>query len=471
MHKRRITLGEDRALLAVQEIIGQWNDYQDFAGLFNSLMGCNQLTNRDLERQLASALGRKSYSYVSLGGYRNGAQQPPYRFIEDLLSAQPNPLHLDTQAHRIPLFTKAGLVEVTPETIAVFNCDVLMRAQQRLEKNEVTWSQVVHKLLDFHMQGGRRSFPDIAGELAHQAPESQLPAPLLTNIVNGRSNAAPAQRQAIYSYLGLDKQQAVMLDGYYGRERLMTACVAPKDEGRRSPFNAKLDEILTKLSAQKISSVQIAERSRDPASGVLRIHRPYLTQWRNTITPTLFNMRVLIEVLNAYAKEGIACTEMDVQELVELSPYTQQQLNNTSHDVIANIRRGTPIKDVLKAIRNASDIGMSVDDIFRIDIPSAQPAVRITANDVERWENKEAATPNETQVRELLRRYNFVLALKGNPTLHDSQIDRVASWNLDNTLEQWEGKTPEQRHAAMKPRNWRELIKPDVEPRTGGRWK
>ena len=130
---------------AVNGVMSKWNDqkkYETFGQFFNDLLKANDnMSARELALALTKKLPRK-YGHSTPQNLRDGTAQPTYQFIIDLLDT--NVLNLDPHRiqpardgrpagdQRIALFTKAELIEVTPESIQEFNLDVMAGVQDHL---------------------------------------------------------------------------------------------------------------------------------------------------------------------------------------------------------------------------------------------------------------------------------------------------------------------------------------------------
>ena len=123
-------------------------------------MNANGMSTRLFAGQYAEATGKR----IDVKTLRVGQLRPSYQFVEDV--ADHSLLSLSDASRpgsdqRAALFAVAGLIEVTPESTRQWNHDVLADWQRRRERqastSQPTWSELIHKLLDFQTQGWRWS--------------------------------------------------------------------------------------------------------------------------------------------------------------------------------------------------------------------------------------------------------------------------------------------------------------------------
>ena len=112
----------------------------------------------------------------------------------------------------------------------------------------------------------------------------------------------------------------------------------------------------------------------------------------------------------------------DVAALIRSAGFTPEDLNATSHNLIAGIDDRTRIKPLLAALRNAADIAVAVP---AIPVAPGKPS----RASIHLWEaeGKGGNYPTGGQVRDLLGLYNEILATRGLAILTPDEIDQVVA--------------------------------------------
>lgn len=160
----------------VNGVMDASQSYLDFAHLFSALLTANDISHQSFAQSYSQATGQR-LSTSLVGDISHGERQPTYAFasrIADhslLLSLNSEKMRPGGQ-HRMALFSAAGLIEVTPDSIRHWNEEVLANWQRQpmLSRAQapLTWRELMGKLLSFHCQGGRLSQWDIAAAMNAQ---------------------------------------------------------------------------------------------------------------------------------------------------------------------------------------------------------------------------------------------------------------------------------------------------------------
>lgn len=414
--------------------MSHWQTYPDFAHLLTALLNANSISPRSLAKEYDRATGRY-ISHTKLESIAAGFIQPPYQVIADiadhaLLSLDPTLLTTSNNAHspgnyRSALFASAGLIEVSPESIAHWNEEVIagwQRRQSQPGRTPLTWQELMKKLIEFHLQGERLHYDDIAlAANAHLDPARPLTGLRLNRMLNGSHTASERERAALATVAGLSAAQVQFIEDALENGTLQLA-----QKKNISPFASRLGELLDRLSECKITQQQLSFRSIPEGQSEPLVSASTLSTWRNgRAGPTLATMRGLIRALE---RCGPVITQDDIEQLRSSSGFATRELLATTHDVIDAIDAGTRIKPLLAAIRNAADIDLPVTAIAdRCATANSNPSGSLPlVHKMQAWENESSPKiVSETELRELLNTYNVILRESGRPELIEEEIQRV----------------------------------------------
>ncbi len=444
----------------------RWQSYPSFGALLDDLMRANWLGNSELAR-LFTAQARRSPSQTTMSDYRRAELDPSYEFIDDLLAT--NALHLDPGRiraadgerpagdQRIALFAAAGLIEVTPDSVRQWNREVLA-GYSRLTDAHLpvagpSWGDLMAKLLSFHLQGGRKSLSQIAGEVRENAGGQLFTDPTRLRHLLDSNRVIPSEheRLALARYAGLDSAQIGDI------EARIDAGTMPLT-GRRHHTNISdaLNSILEKLAAQGISTIQLAALCNQQAvPGGAPIYQPDLSIWRHgKHLPTLEKLRVLAAGLQRFGASRLTnpVTSNEIERLVTAAGFSTRDLTDSTHEIIARIDDQSHIKKLLKALRTAADVALGYDDTARVHM----------------WETAGATYPTGEQVRELLRHYNGVIRQNGMAPLSDEEIEKVVRV-ADRDHTDWHQQSHAEKLKERKPRDRRRPPSPSLTGTTPGR--
>src|SRR5579864_3092634 len=421
----------------VNRVMDNWQSYPTFASLMDALLKANHnMFTTELAERYLEAIGpvpKPSTLMKTLQEVRGGRWAPTYSVVENLvrhnlLNLDPQKLHSDSGhaaagPHRIAMFSSAGFIEVTPQSIRVWNRDVLASfahaTQDRPMNERPTWKDLMRKLLAFHTQGGRLTWDDIASNARNMAGDSTLlPDARLRSLLCSKHIPTRQERLALAAALHLDDEQAAFIE--HGIE---SGQISVHKHAETSPFSKRLNKILIVLRANGITTTQLALQTRCPAHG-LGIDQSVISTWRSgNARPSLANLRALVTGLRRCEREGGGrlISDADIHSLIDASDFTSEQLMRTSHEVVADISADTSIKPLLAALRNSIDVSVTLDDI-----PVFAKGERLTGRMISVWESETMARyPTGPQVRALLRAYNKVIRNNNGTILGDDEIDRV----------------------------------------------
>ncbi len=347
-----------------------WRSYPDFAHFFDALLKANDVSVNAFAHQYSQGTGNEILQNA-LYRIRDGRNQPTYNFVADiadhgLLSLDHERLRPATETlpagdYRVALFASAGLIEVTPASIRQWNEEVLAAWQRRLNDSarpQLTWRQVMNKLLSFHSQGGRCPRENIATAIHNDSTSDH--SPTKARIVNllTQDSAVPSsmERLAVANAAGLTPSETELLESAIdGGMLLLTPAKSP------SVFSIRLTDILGRLKAAGISKHQLALRSVSPVESQSGISGAPLSAWAHrNVSPTQASLHALIRALEQCRdQEGRRLVQDDeIRQLVESAGFTPEELTATTHDIIAGINGTTRLKPLLSDLRNAADLNV-----------------------------------------------------------------------------------------------------------------
>ena len=434
-------LSPEQVRQKVDQIMDHWRSYHSFAPLLDALMDANGLGNPTLARQLTRQMGR-TLSKSSVRQFRCGEREPSYSFIEDLLAT--NVLKLDSHRirpavgeqpagnHRLALFSAAGLIEVTPASIRQWNQEVLSGFRRRIVSDSarppLRWGDLMTKLLSFHMQGGRRSYDDIANgcnvENTAVHLDSDCATPRLLQLLRNARTPSEGERRVLYHYAGLEEVQIAAIE-----DGIATGTIPLGFTRRRTAFAAALASILDKLRSHKIPLAELAHRSvRLHVPGGDAILQTNLSAWRHgREQPTLAKLRSLTAVLRQLGHEDSSgpVTPAEIDSLLAAGGFRPEQLTDTTHDIIARIDEQTLIKPLLRALQLAIDTSRPMEEVHQrgAELGHTMPSVDM----LRKWEESGLAFPTGEQVRNLLQIHNHMIRQNGFPSLSEEEIAKVVA--------------------------------------------
>ncbi|HVX13348.1 MAG TPA: hypothetical protein VHC22_19340 [Pirellulales bacterium] len=401
-----------------------WRSYPDFAHLFESLLQANQIGDTAYKAQFEKTTGQH-IAVKTIRNTRLGFQQPSYQFVSDLadhalLSLDPNRVQRPEGGspsgdHRVALFTAAGLIEVTPESIAHWNEEVIAGWQRKLQNQSANekpvWREIMLKLIEFQMQGSRCDLADIL-QAVYVPPDPNTPAfnlDRLNGILFGNSVPTPAERMGLARAVGLTDDQTSLIETAIDNGQLQLG-----KRIRKSSFSTLFDDLLSHLRENRITLQELSDRSI-PLGGDTPAFAPTtLSNWRTgRDRPSLSAFRGLVRVLERFQN---AVSPAAIEQLINASGFSSAELNDATHDIVARINGETRLKPLLASLRNASDL----------DVPLSQVQDRHSYKNLSSWELESVPdSPSQAHLLELLELYNSILREKGKQELSAEEIQRV----------------------------------------------
>jgi hypothetical protein len=405
--------------------MAKWQSYPDFAHLFDALLQANGISVNKFADIYRQATGKYSTT-ARMESIQEGRTQPSYELVTDiadhaLLSLDPTRLRPVGESgrgidYRIALFSAAGLIEVTPSTISQWNQDVMAGWQRRLAepaRQKPNWKELMYKLVDFHLQGGRWTIDNLADAANAEITSGSflLNAQRVNDLLTGGAVATDTERIALARAVGLSPEhihqiQTAVEDGTLPlRRRLHT-----------STFSTLLNDFLERLHSNHISVRELARRSVPVGQTEPTVHHATISGWkRGRGNPTLSPLRGLVCGLERCQR---LVTPSEISELVSAAGFTQEDLVATTHDIVNAIGDTTRLKPLLVKIRNAADL-----DVPTSILSDEGDGLAVLVKD---WENeRNANSPSPSQARELLGRYNRVLRDKGEQELDSQEIEKI----------------------------------------------
>lgn len=450
----------------VNRIMDDWRSYSDFAQFFAALLAANNLTDRRFAQQYFDATG----TYISASKVvqiRQGRFPPPYQLVAEiadhgLLSLDPDRTRPGGH-HRIALFSTAGLIEVTPDSIKQWNADVLagwQRHAQATTQPRTSWVRLINKLLSFHCQGGRWSRRDIA-EVAstYAGPGCRMDYQRIESILSAPdSSPSPAERLALEHVIGLDSAQINAIETAVENGTLQLG-----RRPRHSHFSAQLADILDRLRLAGITQTQLALRTTPLGGTEPELSQSTMSNWKTGRShPTQAALRVLAAALEQ-CRDRANCPLVsadDIRHLVSAAGFSLDELTATTHDIVAQIDGATRLKPLLSALRNAADLSVPLS---AIDSDTARGAGDCMAHLLHAWEwNGSGNLPTPDQVVEIASRYNRLLRAGGKTMLTDDELGRIVDVARRNRQEEQESGFL-QRALERHPPSSRRTISPDFD--------
>jgi transcriptional regulator with XRE-family HTH domain len=429
MAGNRRVLNKEAIREQVNRMIDSWQSYPDFAHFFSDLMDANKTPVRTFARQYAEATGRR----IDVAPLRIGQLRPSYQFILDL--ADHGLLSLSDASRpgsdqRVALFAVAGFIEVTPESIRQWNEEVLAGWQRRREQQPAnlrpTWSELMHKLLDFQTQGWRWRHEDIADVAnTHAKTEQMLNASRVKQLLSSVGTPSRAERMALAKVVDLTPAQSGVIESAVEDGTLPLG-----KKSLPSAFSTLFTGILARITAYGITQEQLALCAVSYSGNESPLGKSTISMWKNGKShPTLVSLRSLIRALEECHDQlhrPIISPE-EIQQLVLAAGFSVDDLTATTHDIIARIDDRTRLKPLLSELRNAADLSVPTSAVDRTEAQSRRAAEshRLISR-VKKWEREAAPeTPTPEQVRDLLKRYNRLLHVDGHEKLSASEIQKV----------------------------------------------
>jgi hypothetical protein len=225
--------------------------------------------------------------------------------------------------------------------------------------------------------------------------------------------------------VGLTHAQIEQIERAIDSESLpLTPYAAP------SAFATLLTDILGRLRQQGFNHPDIAYRTT-PIAGGDPVFRPgILSAWKNgKAQPTLESVRGLIRALGrCKGKDGRSLvSQSELESVVSHAGFTAFDIAATTHDIIARIDTATRIKPLLSALRNATDLNVTMAAIDELVAnPDNNVAMTSIVPRLKHWENEASPTyPTSDEVQTLLSYYNALLRHNGHVELAASEMDAV----------------------------------------------
>lgn len=441
--------------------MSRWQTYPDFAHLFDSLLQANQISDNQFRSQYEKTTGHrileKTIRYV-----RSGFQQPSYQFVSDLadhalLSLDPHRVQRPQAGsppggHRVALFAAAGLIEVTSESIDHWNEEVIAGWQRRLQSQSVTekpvWREIMLKLLEFHMQGGRCTQADIT-HAAHVPPDPNAPEfnlDRLRGILVGNSVPTSAERMGLARALGLNDDQIALIETAIENGQLE---IGPRI--RPSTFSRLFDDLASRLRDNGITLRDLSTRSVPLGGDTPAVAPTTLSNWRTGRSqPSLSAFRGMVRVLERFQN---TVSQSEIEQLIKASGFSPAELSATTHDIVAQINGETRLKPLLANLRNASDL----------DVPQSLVEGNHTYKNISSWESDALPDyPSQAHLLELLELYNSILRDKGQQELSVEEIQRVMTVG-ERDREEGVARGFMKRARDHKPPTARRTIRPDFD--------
>jgi ribosomal protein L12E/L44/L45/RPP1/RPP2 len=436
MAGKRQGLTKEEIRERVDEIMDAWQSYPDFASFFSDLLDATGTTVRAFAQQYTEATGRRTnVSFLRIGQLR-----PSYQFVSDianhaLLSLTPErlrPADEDHSAgdHRTALFTVAGLIEVTPESIRQWNQEVIGGWQRRCEQQprdfQPTWGDLMHKLLGFQTQGRRLNHEEVASLVsAHITTDCTINTSRLSQLLNNGGVPSRGERLALAELAGLTPAQSDVIESAVQEGNLPLGMKAAN-----SAFSTLFNTILARLAAYGITQEELSLSTVPPSASEPELQESAISMWKHAKSrPTLGSLRSLIHGLehcHDQLHRRLISSE-EVHQLVSAAGCSIDDLTATTHDIVARIDDRTRIKPLLSALRNAADLSVPTSAIDGTEAQSRRAAEsRRLVSRLKRWErDAEPETPTPEQARDLLTRYNRLLHANEQDKLSASEIQKV----------------------------------------------
>ncbi len=388
------------------------------------------MSTRLFAGQYAEATGKR----IDVKTLRVGQLRPSYQFVEDV--ADHSLLSLSDASRpgsdqRAALFAVAGLIEVTPESTRQWNHDVLADWQRRRERqassSQPTWSELIHKLLDFQTQGWRWRHEEVAAAANATKTGCNLTTMRVSNLLSGVCIPTQVERTALAEVVGLTPAQSAAIESAVEDKTLLLG-----KKPLPSAFSSLFTEILEKIATFGITQQQLVQSAVSYCGNEPALSKATISMWKNGKNkPTLASLRSLICTLEECRDQlyrPIVSPE-EIQQLVSAAGFSADDLTATTHDIIARIDETTRLKPLLSALRNAADLSVPPSAVDRAE---AQPDRTIGSHRlvsrVNKWESSCAPEiPKPEQLRGLLERYNRLLQANGQAQLSDAEIQKVVA--------------------------------------------
>jgi len=434
----------------VGAVMAQHETYQDFGTFFHALLQANDnMSSPGLAENLTEASPHK-YGRTAIESYRKSYHPPSYRFVKDVLDT--NALHFKevTPELRKLFFDKAHLTEVTAASADESNRKIMRRVETDLTLGKtLQWVDIMKELLAFHMQGDRMTVADIQKEAKTHVPqnvEGYILPRRLTNVLQKDTRATETERRALYRFLRLESPAIHLIETEVQDEKGKIKDTLIEIE--ETDFSRTLDAVLTRLKSaaeirhgplddgllqkapvkQQMDARQLEARSRQQAAlkGQVFVTASDLSDWRKgQKTPILNKVRALVRLFQSLVTHGSIVQQADVDNLTRFSPFSEADLHHTAHQMIGESdEQKTDIHALLKDIRGADGIDISMEGVVATIPPGSQ--VNLTLGQIKEFEKSARDSfPLPDPLRELMRRYDYILQKNGHPALDPDDIDKV----------------------------------------------
>lgn len=285
----------------------------------------------------------------------------------------------------------------------------------------------MNKLLSFQSQGGRRTHADFAQAASILSDSNQRIEESRVHALLSCPHTMPAstERMALARAAGLSPSQIHRIETAIDNETLPLTSDPPP-----SRFSAQVSNLLDRLHEAGISQQQLASRTIALGQTDPEVSQGCLSRWKHGKTrPTQATLRAFVHALER-CHDHTNCplvTADEIRKLVSTAGFTLDDLSATTHDIVSRINGSTRLKPLLAALRNAADLNVAMSAIDS-DIARGNADNEVLQYKLQSWEPEGAAySPNPSQVRDLLTRYNRLLHNKGQAELTPKEIDAVVA--------------------------------------------
>jgi hypothetical protein len=418
---------QERINAATENVIDQ---YRYFHELLAALVKINDMESAKFARVLSDASGHE-YSVSQIKRLLSGEHVPSYTFVEDLLKTnvlnlnpvwiRPKANEMDAGPTRESIFKLAGFIEVTAQTVDQFNAEVINRAKEyneRFPDRPFHWADIVKRMIEFQMQGGRLTFEEIE-KVMNVLNNGNFKPARLRYILNKNNTANDTEKKAIYDFLNLIPEQREWLDGKdVGRGNLPT---------RETTFTRQFETITEKLLKEGFTLERLAEETTQLGKDIQPVTWKTMSQWRlGKKTPNINHMRTLVALLDRFTPAGSDQPKIqagiilknEIDNLLKALGTNREALFATSDVIIAAARENpVPVSELMNTIRTAPDVNVNMKFeplLFEGTVPDAKL-------------KPGSSTPywSQARLRREMEYFSAVRQARGYPPYTPDQIDDV----------------------------------------------